>query len=318
MVDAYELGDVNRISPEAPVPVLQVRSRHKRLGGAANVVKNLVELGAKVSFASVVGEDGAGRFLLEELDAMGVNREAVWVTPERPTTVKTRVLSQGQQLIRIDDEVSTPLEGAALMAFVDRCLARMASEPLDVIIFEDYDKGVIQPVLIDKIREAATAKAIPIAVDPKFRNFHAYKGMGLLKPNLKELQEGLGIPIDRQNDRSIRQAVELLMEGWQPTCAMVTLSERGVWLHAPTMGVSHLHIPAHAREIVDVSGAGDAVIAVAAVLYAMGVPLPAVASAANLAGGLVCEKVGVVPIDLETLRSELAGGQASHSTTANP
>jgi rfaE bifunctional protein kinase chain/domain len=318
MVDAYELGDVNRISPEAPVPVLQVRSRHKRLGGAANVVKNLVELGAKVSFASVVGEDGAGRFLLEELDAMGVNREAVWVTPERPTTVKTRVLSQGQQLIRIDDEVSTPLEGAALMAFVDRCLACMASQPLDVIIFEDYDKGVIQPVLIDKIREAAAAKAIPIAVDPKFRNFHAYKGMGLLKPNLKELQEGLGIPIDRQDDASIQRAVDLLMERWEPTCAMVTLSERGVWVHAPALGVVHLHIPAHSREIVDVSGAGDAVIAVAAVLWALGVPLPAVASAANLAGGLVCEKVGVVPIDLETLRSELAGGLLTAPKSATP
>lgn len=309
MVDAYEIGDVHRISPEAPVPVLQVRSRHRRLGGAANVVKNLVELGAQVAFASVVGEDAAGEFLIRELDAMGVNHDAVWVTPGRPTTVKTRVLSQGQQLIRIDDEVSLPLQGEHLEAFEERCLACIAKSNLDIIIFEDYDKGVIQPHLIERVRETAAAQNVPIAVDPKFRNFHAYKGMGLLKPNLKELQEGLGIPIDRQDDASIRRAVELLMEGWNPTCAMVTLSERGVWLHAPSLGISHLHIPAHSREIVDVSGAGDAVIAVASLLWALGVPLPAVASTANLAGGLVCEKVGVVPIHLDSLRLELAAGQ---------
>ena len=272
MVDAYEIGDVHRISPEAPVPVLQIRSRHRRLGGAANVVKNLVELGVQVSFASVVGADAAGDFLLGELDAMDVNRDAVWVTSGRPTTVKTRVLSQGQQLIRIDDEVSTPLEGDLLADFVDRCLACIATAPIDIIIFEDYDQGVIHPQLIERVREAAAAKNVPVAVDPKFRNFHAYKGMGLLKPNLKELQEGLGLPIDRQDDASIRRAVERLMEGWNPACAMVTLSERGVWLHAPTLGISHLHIPAHPREILDVSGAGDAVIAVAAVLWALGVP----------------------------------------------
>lgn len=315
MVDAYQIGEVHRISPEAPVPILQVREKHSRLGGAANVVKNLVELGASVSFCSVVGSDTAGKMLLDELDAMGVNCDAVSIDPKRPTTVKTRLLSQGQQLMRIDEETSDPLSPDALEILSDKCHQVILNQHIDVIIFEDYDKGAIQPILIERVRSWAGDKRIPIAVDPKFRNFHAYRGMGLFKPNLKELQEGLGMRIDRNDDVSIRRAVEALMEGWQPQCALITLSERGVWVHAPSVGIEHRRIPAHPREIVDVSGAGDAVIAVAAVLWALGVPLDETASVANLAGGLVCEKVGVVPIHKEELMAELAsaGPQPSNA-----
>jgi len=306
MLDAYQIGDVNRISPEAPVPVLQVREKHSRLGGAANVVKNLVELGASVSLCAVVGSDAAGKVLLDELHAMGVNCDAVSIDPQRPTTVKTRLLSQGQQLMRIDEEISDPLPPASLEILSDKCHQIILNQSIDVIVFEDYDKGTIQPALIERVRGWADEKRIPIAVDPKFRNFRAYRGMGLFKPNLKELQEGLGMHIDRNDDEAIRQAVDALMEGWQPQCALITLSERGVWVHAPSGGIEHRRIPAHPREIVDVSGAGDAVIAVAAVLWALGVPLDEAASVANLAGGLVCEKVGVVPIQKEELMAELA------------
>ncbi len=304
MVDAYYIGDVKRVSPEAPVPVVDIRQRDRRLGGAGNVVLNLLALGAQVELATVVGADEAGEALMAQLQAHGVGVGAVTQSNARPTTVKTRILSSGQHLLRVDEETTEPLsdrEEKNLMASIDRLIERV-----DAVLFEDYDKGVLTPHLIRQIVGRAKSLGIPTAVDPKFRQFHDYIGVGLFKPNVKELQEGLGRYVDASSSESVQSAVEELMERLQPDCALVTLSEYGVHVHQPRAGIQHVRQPAHAREIADVSGAGDTVIAVATCLYALGVDSREVARVANLAGGLVCENVGVVPIDARKLQQEVA------------
>ncbi len=304
MVDAYYIGDVRRVSPEAPVPVVDIKRRDRRLGGAGNVVLNLLALGAQVELASVVGEDESGTALLDQLTERGVGTSAVIEDPERPTTVKTRILSSGQHLLRVDEESTAPLSAPAeraLLEAIDRLLPEV-----DAILFEDYDKGVLTEHVIAHTIAQAAAHRLPTAVDPKFRQFHAYKGVGLFKPNVKELQEGLGRYVDAADADSVSGAVDELVERLTPACALVTLSEHGVHVHHPAAGIQHLRQPAHAREIADVSGAGDTVIAVATCLYALGVDAGEMARTANLAGGLVCENVGVVPIDADRLKQEVA------------
>ncbi len=304
MVDAYYIGAVKRVSPEAPVPVVDIQKRDRRLGGAGNVVLNLLALGARVDLASAVGADEAGTALLEQLEQRGVGTSAVIQTPDRPTTVKTRIMSSGQQLLRVDEETTAPLNAALEDAFI------AALEPLlataDAVLFEDYDKGVLTERIIEFVVRRSRELGVPTAVDPKFRQFQAYRGVGLFKPNVKELQEGLGRYVDPGDAASVEAAVEELMVRLQPECALVTLSEHGVHVHQPANGVIHLRQAAHAREIADVSGAGDTVIAVATCLYALGVEASEVARVANLAGGLVCENVGVVPIDARRLLREVS------------
>lgn len=304
MVDAYYIGAVKRVSPEAPVPVVDIQKRDRRLGGAGNVVLNLLALGARVDLASAVGSDEAGNALLEQLDQHGVGTAAVVQTPDRPTTVKTRIMSSGQQLLRVDEETTEPLSPAledALLAALEPLLAQA-----DAVLFEDYDKGVLTERIIEFVVRRARELNVPTAVDPKFRQFHAYRGVGLFKPNVKELQEGLGRYVEPGDPASVEAAVEELMTRLQPECALVTLSEYGVHVHQPDRGIVHLRQAAHAREIADVSGAGDTVIAVATCLYALGVDAGEVARVANLAGGLVCENVGVVPIDARRLQREVS------------
>ena len=304
MVDAYYIGDVRRVSPEAPVPVVDIKRRDRRLGGAGNVVLNLLALGARVELASAVGADESGAALLEQLAAHRVGTSGVIEDPDRPTTVKTRILSSGQHLLRVDEESTAPLGPAAetaLMQAIDALLPEV-----DAVLFEDYDKGVLTERVIRHVIAGAARLGLPTAVDPKFRQFHAYRGVGLFKPNVKELQEGLGRFVDAADSASVSAAVNELMDRLVPDCALVTLSEHGVHVHQPAAGVQHVHQPAHAREIADVSGAGDTVIAVATCLYALGVPATEMARVANLAGGLVCENVGVVPLDPERLKREVS------------
>ena len=304
MLDAYLVGQVNRISPEAPVPIVDVQQRDRRLGGAANVAKNLIALGAKVELAAVVGDDSAGAEIQRLLNEQGIGTSALLPVSTRPTTIKTRVISNGQQLLRVDEEQTDAIDTSQSGELIAKCQALLNGGQIDVVIFEDYDKGTLTTEVIQAVTATCREKGIKTTVDPKFRNFNAYKGVDLFKPNLKEMREGLGMAIHKSSDASIEQAVQRMHEHLQPAVSMVTLSERGVCFYAPDTNVSYQRIPAFEREITDVSGAGDAVIAVASVLLALDVPIWQIAAVANLAGGLVCEKVGVVTVEKERLVSE--------------
>jgi rfaE bifunctional protein kinase chain/domain len=305
MLDAYVIGEVNRVSPEAPVAVLDVARRDSRPGGAANVAENVRALGGHVAVCALVGNDPAGAALKDLLHTRGVDTSAVLADSERPTTVKTRLMSAGQHLLRTDEESTQPVSRELALDLVAAFTELLDRHLPHVVILEDYDKGVLTAVTIPGMLAACAARSIPVAVDPKLRQFSIYRGVQLFKPNLKELKEGTGKhSITKNNSREIEAAIEVLLAALHPEIALVTLSELGVWVHAPHLGVLHERRPAHPREIVDVSGAGDTVIAVAALLLACGVGPVALAEAANLAGGLACERPGVHPLTLAELRAE--------------
>ncbi len=300
MLDAYLMGQVDRISPEAPVPVVAVNSKEYRLGGAANVALNLVALGAKPILCSVLGNDQEGDELLKLLDLSGIQQAGMIRSKDRVTTVKTRVIAQNHQMLRIDNEITDPLNDYDTYMLSKRITAELLPEA-DVVIFEDYDKGVVTATLISQVVEQAHKLNKKIAVDPKKRNFLSYKGVDLFKPNLKELREGFKRDADPSDKGEFELAVMDLMKAMGLKNIMVTLSERGVMI---SDGQTFDYIPAHVRKIADVSGAGDTVISVASLCLALGLPNREIASLANLAGGLVCEEVGVVPINKNRLIEE--------------
>ncbi|WP_400191808.1 bifunctional heptose 7-phosphate kinase/heptose 1-phosphate adenyltransferase [Hymenobacter sp. B81] len=300
MVDAYVWGRSTRLSPEAPVPVVNVARTEQRLGGAANVALNVQALGATPLLCAVIGTDGGGDQLLLELHQRQLSADGLVRSAERPTTVKQRILAHGQQLLRIDSEVETDLsaaEDATLSEAFEQLLDRA-----DVVIFEDYDKGVLNPSRIARFIAQARERGIPTVVDPKKRNFLAYGGCTLFKPNLKELREGLGLTFDDADLPAFEAAVASLRAHMQPENVLVTLSERGVFVE--DAAGQRTYLPAHLRTISDVSGAGDTVISIAALCVALGLPAPVTAALSNLGGGLVCEQVGVVPIDKSLLLAE--------------
>jgi rfaE bifunctional protein kinase chain/domain len=217
------------------------------------------------------------------------------------TTVKTRVISQGHHLLRIDEEITSPLSSTDERHLLDCVKAILERQKVDVIIFEDYNKGVLTERIISTVLAWAAERNIPTTVDPKKDNFFAYKGATLFKPNLKELKEGLKVEFDKNDFNALKQAIDALENELSNKVTMVTLSELGV---VASHATDFFHEKAHQREILDVSGAGDTVISVASLALAAGAEPPIYAALANIAGGLVCEKVGVVPIDKELLMQE--------------
>ncbi|GGG36440.1 bifunctional heptose 7-phosphate kinase/heptose 1-phosphate adenyltransferase [Hymenobacter glacieicola] len=305
MMDAYVWGKAARLSPEAPVPVVNVSRTEQRLGGAANVALNVQALGATPLLCAVIGEDQGGDQLLELLHTTGLSAAGIVRSAHRPTTVKQRILAHGQQLLRIDSEVETDLnatENADLVVRYEQLLGQA-----DVVIFEDYDKGVLNEASIQHFIQLARQRNIPTVVDPKKKNFLAYRHCTLFKPNLKELREGLKLEFgDTEADRpAFESAVARLRELLTPEIVLVTLSERGVFVENGSL--TRTYIPAHLRTISDVSGAGDTVISIAALCVALGLSAPVTAALANLGGGLVCEQVGVVPIEKQQLLAEAEG-----------
>ncbi len=300
MTDSYVFGKVDRISPEAPVPVVHISRREERPGGAANVAINIKALGAHPVLCSVTGDDSSGHIFETLLDKEGISTSGILKVTGRKTTVKTRVIGNNHQLLRVDDETIEELSDAAAEKFIRHCTKLMDEEKPDVIIFEDYDKGVLSQPVIEKLVRAAGNKGIPSAVDPKKKNFNAYNGVTLFKPNLHELKSGLNISFDKIDIPVLKQAVAPLLDK-NVTMVLVTLSEAGVFIASKEEAFL---LPAHVRNISDVSGAGDTVISVAALCLALKLPLPTIAGLANLAGGLVCEMVGVVPIDKMKLLEE--------------
>ncbi|HNP98364.1 MAG TPA: bifunctional ADP-heptose synthase [Bacteroidia bacterium] len=304
MIDAYLWGKVERISPEAPVPIVSISKKENRMGGAANVAINVQALGGTPILCSVIGSDSNGRLFIELLQQLDMPSEGILHSNDRPTTVKTRVIGNNHQMLRVDEERDEDITTAERKLLLNRIENILSRKNIDVIIFEDYDKGVINKSLIDAVVKKARHLGIPVAVDPKKRNFNHYKNVSLFKPNLKELREGMKLDLEKGKLHEVQDAVKKLCTEHHIDTALVTLSDRGVLIRE---GESDELIPAHVRNIADVSGAGDTVISVAAMCLALNTSPHLLASLANLAGGLVCEKVGVVPIEKQQLLEEAKG-----------
>jgi D-glycero-beta-D-manno-heptose-7-phosphate kinase len=301
MLDSYIWGAVDRISPEAPVPIVNVKKRDFRLGGAANVALNVAALGAKPILCALIGNDDDGKKLLQRLSENGINNDGIVISNARPTTVKTRIIASQQHVVRIDEEtdkVANEEEQKNLLSKIEKLLPQC-----QVVIFEDYDKGAITSSIIEKTVALAKKLNIPTVVDPKKRNFLSYHGVTLFKPNLKELREGLKIEVEAGNQPQVEKAVALLKEKLNADGVMLTLSEHGVYIDLLNQKIK---IAAHEREIADVSGAGDTVVSIAALCLALQLSPAEIAGLSNLGGGLVCQHVGVVPIDKNELTREWA------------
>jgi rfaE bifunctional protein kinase chain/domain len=301
MLDAYWMGKVNRISPEAPVPVLDINEKKYKPGGAANVALNIKSLEAEPYIFTIVGDDQAGKSLLEILKKEGVKTTYCHQVKNRTTTVKTRVLSQSHHILRIDEEQTDELSAKEKVKLEKLILQGIQKIKPQVIIIEDYDKGMLCQSLIEAIINEASKLNIPIAVDPKHKNFWYYKNVSLFKPNLRELSEAIAVPIDVKNLKELLNADQLLRKKINNNISLITLSEAGVYV---SDNKNHHVIPAHLRNIADVSGAGDTVIGVAALCLAVNANIQTIAALSNLAGGLVCEKRGVVPISRQQLLEE--------------
>ncbi len=298
MIDRYLDGKVERISPEAPVPVLRLKREDNRLGGAANVALNLKALGATALLAGVVGDDTNGTVLRELSRQHGLDTRLIVTDPGRPTTVKTRLTSGGQQLMRVDRETTDRLGGSTSEALLLAIRLALGGGDIDAVLLQDYNKGVLFEDLTTEVLAMAKASGVPTIVDPKRDGFWDYRGATFFKPNLREIQQQVDFPVE-PNLKHLDRAAAVIFEKIGPRYIMVTLSEHGVYIHDGKSSSIH---PTDARDVADVSGAGDTVISVIACALAAGVPLPTIARLANLAGAQVIAKRGVVAIDLEQLR----------------
>lgn len=301
MIDAYLSGRVDRVSPEAPVPIVNFSKREERLGGAANVALNLISLGAQVTMSTVIGQDNEAETMLQLLEDHSISTSGIIRSKERQTTIKTRVIGNHQQLLRVDQEQTNDISKVEEEALL-KDLEELLKSGYDALIFQDYNKGVLTETLIEKVITLTRKYNVLTTVDPKLKNFLAYKGVTLFKPNLKELSEGVQVKIDFANDLpQFENAVEKLKSIANPEIIFVTLSEHGVFIENEE---DKHYIAAHKRTISDVSGAGDTVISVATLCLTAGASIELLASMANLAGGIVCEYRGVVAIKAKELFDE--------------
>lgn len=299
MLDSYVWGRVERISPEAPVPVVTVNRRELRLGGAGNVLLNVQALGAEAIICSVIGTDEPGDRLVGQLGERGLNCDGLIRSNDRITTIKERIIAGSQQVVRVDTETDKYITANERTQLIAK--AKELIPTCHVIIFEDYDKGVLSAEAIAEITDFANEKGIPTVVDPKKRNFLSYQNTTLFKPNLKELREGLKLDFDVDKPVEFEAAVNQLKEQLNIKGALITLSERGVFID---FNGEKQKLPAHVRTIADVSGAGDTVVSIAACCVALKQSPGIIAGLSNLGGGLVCESVGVVPINKAQLKEE--------------
>ncbi len=297
MIDRYVYGTVDRISPEAPVPVVRYRSQEDRPGGAANVALNVKALGAAAGVAGAVGADEAAGELSRLLVDNGVDAALLGRDPERLTTVKTRVISQNQQLLRVDRETTDALHPDTAASLVEAIETTLAKGEHQMVILQDYNKGVLTETLIPGVLDSCRRHGVLTAVDPKQHNFWAYRNCDLFKPNLREIQQQCDFSI-RPELADLDRAAALLFERLKCRQVMITLSEHGIYTHDGSHSTIH---PTRARHIADVSGAGDTVISVAGCGLAAGMPLADAARLANLAGAQVIARPGVVTVDPEEL-----------------
>jgi rfaE bifunctional protein kinase chain/domain len=301
MLDSYWWGSVERISPEAPVPVVALKRKEFRVGGAANVALNTVSLGAKTSIVSIIGDDVEGKELLQLLYDNKIDTSQMITSSKRITTTKTRVMSRNQQMMRLDAEVTTDIDIELENQLLGNVKELFKTSPPDVLIFEDYNKGVLTEKIINEIIELCKTYNIVTTVDPKRKNFLAFKGVTIFKPNLKEVKEGLNLLTDSVTLASLKEIHDKLNHYLGHRISLITLSEKGVFYQEEE---EVKIIPTHIRSIADVSGAGDTVIAVTSLVYAVSKNMHLAAEMANIAGGLVCEEVGTAAINKEKLIKE--------------
>lgn len=302
MLDVYLTGDVERISPEAPVPVVRVRERKYALGGAANVAQNVVAIGAQCDLVAAIGDDRGGQTLAAMLAAIGENGDSL-VIVDRPTTQKTRIVARSQQLVRVDEEEDADLEGLE----IDRLLAavRLAVGGADALVLEDYNKGVLVPRVIREAIDAAKARSIPVIVDPKFKNFFEYRGATIFKPNRRELEAALGAAVDIEHP----DAVPATLRQLGVEHILLTLGDRGMALFSAAGEVAR--VPTVAREVYDVVGAGDTVTAYLASMMAAGASPTEAAEIANVAAGIEVGKLGAATVSAREV-IEYADAHALH------
>ncbi|HPI85084.1 MAG TPA: PfkB family carbohydrate kinase [Bacteroidales bacterium] len=306
MIDSYILGRVDRISPEAPVPVVTVEKRYDRLGGAANVALNIKALGAEPLLYSVIGIDERGALFRKMIEDEGISVSGIISCNTRITTSKSRILGNNFQMLRVDEEVTDDLTPENEERLLNTLSEAILKGNVNAIILQDYNKGVLTPKVIHETLSLAASRNVPVAVDPKKKNFLLYRNADLFKPNLKELRDGLGLEMAAAEADQLKQASEWLHNRQGIKTVLVTLSERGVFISRKNGDepFEQMIMPAYVRKISDVSGAGDTVISVAALALAAGLEPGLLAGLANLAGGLVCEEVGVHPVNRARLLSE--------------
>lgn len=288
MLDIYLLGDVDRISPEAPVPVVTVHDRRYALGGAANVAANVAAIGAQVTLVAAIGDDRRGEQLRAELAAAGIRDDGVVVIPARPTTSKTRVVARNQQLVRIDEEEAALLGGDVLGDLRHRM--KQAIRHADAVLLEDYNKGVLTPAIIKESLALARQRGVPSVVDPKYRHFFEYTGATVFKPNRRELEAALGATVDLEH----ADALPAVMTKLEVDNLLLTLGAQGMALLDRTGAITRL--PTQAREVFDVSGAGDTVTAWVGTALAAGATVREAAELANYAAGIEVGKAGVAVV----------------------
>lgn len=301
MLDTYMWGSVDRISPEAPVPVVALKKKEYRIGGAGNVALNTVSLGAATTMLSVIGDDEDGKQLKLLLEQNGINCNYLIESNKRITTNKIRVIARNQQMMRLDAELTNDLDNFLENALIEKVKTCFNNNKPDVLILEDYNKGVLTESVIVELIALCKKHEVITTVDPKRKNFFSYKGVDIFKPNLKEVKEGLNLLGEDVSETSLQNIHAALYKHLQHGISLITLSEKGIFYQSPSQ---HKIIPTHVRSIADVSGAGDTVIAVASLVYAATKDIDLAAEMANIAGGIVCEEVGTVAIDKEKLMKE--------------
>ncbi len=301
MLDTYWWGQVDRISPEAPVPIVALDKKEYRIGGAGNVALNLACLGAKVSVLSVLGQDEEGNILCDLFRKNAVTTDYIIKSQSRITTSKTRIISRNQQMMRLDSEIVADINDVEEKELLTKVEDFIISQQPSVLILEDYNKGVLTEKVIEEVVLLCKKYNVITTVDPKRKNFLSYKGVDIFKPNMKEVKEGLNILVEEVNATMLNEIHNRLHEKLDHAISFITLSEKGVFYND---GKKHNIIPSHFRNIADVSGAGDTVIAVASLIYAATKNIQLMAEVANIAGGLVCEEVGTVAINKQRLLEE--------------
>lgn len=300
MVDHYLFGEVNRISPEAPVPVVEVLKRESRLGGAANVALNISELGGNPFLLTMIGKDKTGDDFIKMLEDNDINTDHILQHRDRVTTLKTRIFDEDKQVVRFDEEEVEDLEKAQETTITNEFKRILSHNKIHIIILQDYNKGLLTKSFIKHILLLATKNEIPVAVDPKERNFLEYQNVDLFKPNLREFSEAIGYRINAKSLESLRSGAEELRRKNRFKNLMITLGANGIFCFTKT-GESFI-VPARSIKAADVSGAGDTVISIAALAFVQQQSLKAIAQLANKGAAAVCKKIGVSPVKLKELK----------------
>lgn len=305
MIDEYLIGQVNRISPEAPVPVVEISEQTQRLGGAANVALNVTSLGCDPIVMGIVGSDFWGDRLIQLLSEQGINNEGVVRVNDRPTTVKTRIIGDSQHITRVDHEKNIYLNDSGEKKIIDKIDVLLQS--VDGIILEDYNKGVLTEKIIRYVIEQANKFDKIITVDPKFKNFLNYKNVTVFKPNIKETEEALAVSIGSDDD--LVKAGKSLKDKLKAKSILITRGSDGMSLFQNGDRISH--VETKARKVADVSGAGDTVISTLTAALIGGATVQEASTIANFAAGIVCEEIGIVPVDKNKLYESCLGNRAN-------